>query len=235
MTTPAWQFDETAPSTVDYRDPGCAAAYDARHALHRDFEAEAATIQEALRLRAEDVLIDLGAGTGALALPLARACRRVYAVDPSPAMLARLAEKARAAGLANVSACAGGFLTYAHQGEPATAMISVAALHHLPDFWKQVALRRAAEMLRLGGRLWLYDVVFAFPPGDHPHHFDAFVGAIQARAGQALAGEAATHLREEFSTYEWVLIGMLERAGFRVDEVRRSDPMTAGYVCTRVR
>lgn len=233
MSLPRWQFDEAAAVGVDYRDPRLAAEYDAQHARYRDFEREALGIRQALRLGPEDTVVELGAGTGALAVPVARGCRRLYAVEPSPAMRARLEEKARAAGAENVVACEGSFLGYEHRGDPADAVYSVAALHHLPDFWKQVALCRAAALLRPGGRLYLFDVVFAFPAGEHARPFDAFVGAIRARAGEAFAAEAETHLRAEFSTFEWILTGMLERAGLRVDEVRRSDPMTAGYCCTR--
>lgn len=235
MPLPRWHLDEREPPGVDYRDPALAAAYDAQHARYRDFEREARGILEALRLGPADVVVELGAGTGALALPVARRCRHLHAVEPSPAMRARLEEKVRAAGLANLSAHAGGFLTYRHPGEPADAVYSVAALHHLPDFWKQLALRRAAELLRPGGRLWLFDVVFAFPPEEHARHLDAWVASIREKAGDAFAAEAETHVREEFSTFEWVLTGMLERAGFRVDEVRRGDPITAGYLCTRAR
>ena len=57
---------------------------------------------------------------------------------------------------------------------------------------------------------------------------------MRQRAGDEFAAEAETHLRDEFSTFEWVLTGMLERAGFRVDVVRRIDPLMAAYACTRV-
>jgi SAM-dependent methyltransferase len=235
MTLPAWHFVETVPRGVDYQDPRLAAEYDRQHARYRDFEREARGIGEALRLGTDDVVVELGAGTGALAVPLARGCRRLYAVEPSPAMLGRLEEKARAAGVANLVACPGGFLTYRHAGEPADAVYSVAALHHLPDFWKQLALRRAAELLRPDGRFYLFDVVFAFAPEEHARHLDAWVGSVREKAGEAFAAEVEAHVREEFSTFEWVLTGMLERAGFRVDEVRRNDPVTAGYLCTRLR
>ena len=56
--------------------------------------------------------------------------------------------------------CHGGFLTYEHEAEPADAMVSIAALHHLPDFWKLVGLTRAAEMLKAGGGFFLFDIVF---------------------------------------------------------------------------
>lgn len=46
----------------------------------------------------------------------------------------------------------GGFLTYQHQGPPLDAVVTQIALHHLPDFWKQIALLRIFDMLKEGGK-----------------------------------------------------------------------------------
>lgn len=56
------------------------------------------------RTQASDTLLDVGAGTGRFALPLARQVRRLIAVDPSAAMLAELGRAAAAAGIDNVTA-----------------------------------------------------------------------------------------------------------------------------------
>ena len=50
-----------------------------------------------------DTLIDVGAGGGRLALPLALHCRRVVAVEPSPSMCAVLRETAAEHNIDNVS------------------------------------------------------------------------------------------------------------------------------------
>ena len=48
-------------------------------------------------------LLDVGCGTGALALAAAGRCRHVYCLDYSPVMLQTLEQNARAAGIANYS------------------------------------------------------------------------------------------------------------------------------------
>lgn len=48
------------------------------------------------------MVLDVGAGTGRYALPLAKLAQHVTALDPSPAMLARLGEKMRAQSVTNI-------------------------------------------------------------------------------------------------------------------------------------
>jgi hypothetical protein len=48
-------------------------------------------------------------------------------------------------------------------------------------------------------------------------------------------GDFETHVREEYSTYAWVLEGFLERAGFEIVESTLSDPEYAEYLCTPAR
>jgi len=46
--------------------------------------------------------------------------------------------------------------------------------------------------------------------------------------------ELEAHVRNEHSTFTWLLEPMLERAGFRIHEVWQSDSRTyAQYLCTR--
>ena len=67
---------------------------------------------EALRSRLipGETLLDIGAGGGRLALPLALTCRSVTAVEPSPSMCAVLRETASEYGIKNVSIVESGWL-----------------------------------------------------------------------------------------------------------------------------
>jgi cyclopropane fatty-acyl-phospholipid synthase-like methyltransferase len=124
-----------------------------------------------LGLGEQSTLVDLGAGTGTLALAAAAHCRKVVAVDVSAEMVAATKKKKKAIGLgvANVECVHAGFLSYQRRGVPVDFVYSRNALHHLPEFWKAVALERVSLMLRPGGILRLRDIVWrAVRPQDTP-------------------------------------------------------------------
>jgi len=60
-------------------------------------------IQARLDITKNTSILDVGAGTGVLTIPLARLAGRVSAVEPSPGMLARLKTSARRARLDNIA------------------------------------------------------------------------------------------------------------------------------------
>ncbi len=231
---PGWSFDEYAPVGVDYNNQEQADAYDAVHQRFRRYDEEAAAIIKQLGLGPASTVIDMGAGTGAFAVHAARHVKRVYAVDVSETMLERCREKARKAGVRNIRCRVGGFLTYRHNDAPVDAMVSVAALHHLPDFWKQIGLRRAAAMLKTGGKFFLFDIVFPAGPQDLDQQIRSWVQSIRKKAGPRLAMEAEVHLRKEHSTYDWVMEGLLQRAGFRITRKHSGEGFQTSYVCARV-
>lgn len=230
---PSWQYDERSKAGVDYSDASIAADYDKQHARFRDFEKDARLIMQRIDLKPEHTVIDLGCGTGAFAIPAAGKCRKVYAVDISQAMLDRCAEKATAAGLSNIVTCRAGFLTYEHREEPVDAIVSDVALHHLPDFWKAVAFKRMYDMLKPGGKLYLFDVIFSFPVESYREKFDNWVNSMRENAGQSMAEETIVHIRDEYSTFDWVIEGMIGRAGFTIEQKLSDFPHTLTYVSVR--
>lgn len=231
--TPAWLYGEFRHSGVDYADNGIAARYDENHQRFRDFEKEAEGILARLKIGRHQSVLDFGCGTGAFVLTAARKCRKVHAVDVSSAMLDRCREKATSLGLTNIEFHQAGFLTHVHQDEPVDGIVSVAALHHLPDFWKAVALQRMYGMLKPGGRLFLFDIVFPALAEGYEVGISGWLNGIREKAGERMAGEAVVHIRDEHSTFDWVLEGMLERAGFCVKEKDSAPGFSMTYICER--
>jgi len=229
---PAWLYNEMKPCGVNYNSPTLARSYDTTHGQFRDYRQEAEEIVARLQLDDSATVIDMGCGTGAFALHTAAHCARVYAVDVSKAMLRHARRKAHKAGIDNIEFHHGGFLTYDHGAEPVDAISSIAVLHHLPDFWKLVGLRRLASMLKPGGRLFLFDVVFSFGIAEYERRIDRFIRETREQMGPGGRNESETHIREEYSTCDWIMEGLLERAGFRVETADYRNDFLAAYLCT---
>ena len=229
MTAPGWLFDEAAHAGPEHLDPAYVAGYDRKTGF------DVTPDLEILPLERTTTLVDLGAGTGILALAASPRCRRVVAVDPSPAMLAALREKAERAGAANVDCVRAGFLTYEHAGEPPDVVYTRNALHHLPDFWKGLALERVGTLLRPGGILRLRDIAYSFEPHEAEAAVEAWLAAAPARPEEGWTrAELEEHLRSEHSTFTWLLEPMLERAGFEIVEAEYAQSRAyAAYTCVR--
>ncbi len=229
MSLPSWHWQEFIQRGTDYNNLAEVEAYDARMGRLRDVEGGLRRVLATLRLAPDDEVLEIGTGTGAFALAAARVCRHVYACDVSEMMLAYAQQKAAQQGIANASFHAGGFLTYEHTGEPVSAVVSQLALHHLPDFWKGVALTRVAQLLRPAGRFYLEDIIFSVSPGQHAEAFDAAI----AGAPEESRGNWERHLAHEFSTCDWIMEGLLTRAGLTIAERTYSGGVHASYLCVK--
>ena len=200
---------------------------DASHVSRYDEKEDAGAADEvrllqSLGLSPESTVVDLGAGTGQFALAAAEAFGRVIAVDPSPVMLRLLREKA-AERSARLEIVEGGFLTYDHAGEPPDLVYSRYALHHLPDFWKAIALGRIRRMLRPQAILRLWDVVYHFTPDDAEDRIEKWCATGSTNDGEWSRAELEEHVRDENSTFTWLLEPMMLQAGFEIRDASYSD------------
>ena len=125
------------------------------------FQRLAARVLEAADPRPDDVVVDLGAGTGLLSLALAARVERIVAVDFAPEMLRRLAERAVSSGMHNVQTCEADLRQLPLEDESATLVVSNYAFHHLGRTDKELALAEARRVLAPGGRLVVCDMMFA--------------------------------------------------------------------------
>jgi len=230
---PGWLLDELASAGRENLDAAHVARYDIKE--DADAGSEIALLQD-LGLNEGSTLLDMGAGTGQLALAAAPVCGLVIAVDISPVMLARLRAEVAARALANVDCVRAGFLTYEHAGELVDFAYSRYALHHLPDFWKAIALTRLNQVLRPGGVLRLWDVVYEFEPHDAPRQLEAWcsTGGVSVNS-EWTREEIEEHVRDEHSTFTWLLEAMIVRAGFEIEDASYSDDrVSARYVLRKV-
>ena len=110
---------------------------------------------------ADDLVVDLGAGTGLLALALAPRVAEVVAVDISEGMLDKLSEAAARSGIDTIALVHADLRRLPLEDESATLVVSNYAFHHLDDAGKELALAEAWRILRPGGRLVVCDMMFS--------------------------------------------------------------------------
>jgi SAM-dependent methyltransferase len=229
---PGWFPDELPHAGPEHLDPSYVATYDRKAAF--DPSADLVTLRT-LGLNEFSVVVDFGAGTGTFALAVAPYCRRVVAVEVSPVMLGEIRAGIERSGLSNVEPIHAGLLSYGHHGDAPDFVYSRNTLHHLPDFWKAIALTRVNAMLRPGGVMLLHDLVYSFDPSDAASTLEAWFSRAVANPEEGYTGdELRTHVREEFSTFSWLLEPMLERAGFEIRQVTHRPSKTySAYVCAK--
>lgn len=231
---PSWHFDEMQHTGADFSDPKIVKAYDDRMQRLRNIPQEIEIAQNALQLTSGHILIEIGVGTGEFATALSSYCKEVIATDISTSMLDYAREKAASRGRTNIRFVQAGFLTYEHSGEPADAVISQLALHHLPDFWKTIALKRIYSLLKKGGKFFLRDIVFPSNLENYAPFFDQFIDHVKKTAGDDMALGTANHIKKEFSTLDWIMEGMIYRAGFSIVQKNLPDgSVMATYLCVK--
>jgi len=110
-------------------------------------------------LTGAEVVVDLGCGTGEVALRIAPMAKEVIGVDIAPRMVARLEERARQLGYTNVR----GRVASLEELELAPASVDLVVsnyvFHHLSDAAKQEALARIARWLRPAGQVVIGDMM----------------------------------------------------------------------------
>lgn len=147
-------------------------------------------------------------------------------------MLDVLQAKINDSDLSNVDVAQSGFLTYQHQGRNADFVYSRYALHHLPDFWKAMALHRIRGMLQPGGVFRLWDVVYHFEPTEAEDRLESWCSSVGNDGEDKWSrADIEDHIREEHSTFAWLLEPMIERCNFTIEDVEYSpDGFFARYI-----
>ena len=227
-----WLYNEFTQTGKDYSSKEEVALYDESHAKFRDAHKESNEILSRLAVKPGQSLIDFGCGTGVFAIEAAKRGLKVFAVDVSSAMLAYAQSKAIESGVDSIIFIEGGFLTYQHESGPVDYVTTSFCFHHLPDYWKAIALKNIYNILKEKGRLFIQDVVIE--EANSIENINAFIESQEELGGEFLRVDAIEHFRDEFSTYDWIVEGMLERAGFTVVAKESIESLIGRYVCGKI-
>lgn len=141
------RFTRTAEAFGDY-----AVSYRARFAE---------SLMRLVGVGSSDRVIDLACGPGTLALRFAPEVRRVYALDLTPAMIARARQTAVKDGLSNLEFTLGDAQGLPFPDRSFDVAVTSYSLHHIPDSARVVC--EMARVVKPGGRVGIIDI---FAPED---------------------------------------------------------------------
>lgn len=164
----------TPPTTEQIRDAWDALAAD----FDRTTTALTMSFGEQLLARVEPgpdtELLDVGTGSGALAIPAARQGARVVAVDLAPAMIERLTARAQAEGLTRLEGRVMDGQALELADDAADVAVSLNGVSLFPDL--RAGLRELVRVVRPGGTV----LIAAFGAPQKAEFLAFFMGAMQA-------------------------------------------------------
>ena len=216
-----WYYNERGQIGLD---KAVASIYDVDH--DRDARARAALtmlgVQKGWRVA------DIGCGSGIMACEAAEFGAEVDAIDISPAMLALAELEARDRKLV-IRTQSAGLLSFAYEPNSYDLIVSEFTLHHLPDFWKAVAMSRIFGALKPGACFFLRYIVFVCTPDGRDRDIAQWADFNIKNHGFS-RNSVVTHMRDEHSTFGWVIERMLTDIGFTLVSADYHAPLHGTYV-----
>ena len=135
----------------------------------REAEERPDELFEALALRADQTLCDIGAGNGYHALRYAPRVERVFAVEIQPELLVELRRRAREAGIENIETVHGTIIDPMLEAASCDLILLVDTYHEFSEPTAMLDVMRKA--LRPGGRLAIVEFRAEDPDSNiHKHH-----------------------------------------------------------------
>lgn len=233
MTPSQWQYNELQQVGVNYSNFEEVAKYDARMQKLRDIKSEIDKLIAITSPTAESTVLEIGVGTGEFAIAVSKLAKKVVAVDVSMAMLDYAQKKAVEKNIHNIEFHNAGFLTFNDSPEQFDIIFTQLALHHLPDFWKFVALRKINTLLKKGGKFFLKDVIYPSNIKDYDAFFAEIITAVKDSGAAEFIEEYIVHIREEFSTLDWIMEDILTKAGFSILRMDVENNIIYNYLCEK--
>jgi 2-polyprenyl-3-methyl-5-hydroxy-6-metoxy-1,4-benzoquinol methylase len=216
-----WYYNERGRIGLE---PAVASIYD----RHDDNDLRARAALTMLGVKKGWRVADIGCGNGVLATEAALMGAEVDAIDISPAMIA-LAEVYARDRRAPVRTQSAGLLSFAYQPNSYDLIVSEFTLHHLPDFWKAVAMARIFAALKPGANFYLRDIVFVSMPDGCERSVEQWAD-FNIKNHDFARDSVVTHMRDEYSTFGWVMERMLTEVGFNLISADYHAPLHGTYL-----
>lgn len=223
-----WYYNDRRQIGLDFGTDDPAASYIDRQ---RESTTRARATLKMLGVKPGWRIADIGCGSGILACEAAKMGAMVDAIDISPAML-KLTEVHAADLGVTLNTQTTGFLSFDYAPGSFDLIVSEYALHHLPDFWKAVALTRVFNALKPGGQFLLRDVVFNCTPDGVERTVEQWTDFI-VKNHSFSREDVAIHMRDEHSTFGWVIEGLLKAARFALLSTDYQAPIYATYLAQK--
>jgi len=64
-------------------------------------------------------------------------------------------------------------------------------------------------------------------------NIETWINRLSAIGGEDLVKDIKEHIKKEFSTFGWIMEGLLIKAGFQIDKSEYIDGVIARYICTK--
>lgn len=154
----------------------------------------------ALALKSDQVVADIGSGTGYFTVRLARSAAKVYGSDIEPDMVSYLDKRAAREGLKNIVAIKAS-ADSPNLPEPVDLILIVDTYHHIGN--REAYFRRLATSLKPGGRIAIIDFKPDSPdgPGKEFRFTPEQIEAEMSAAGYKLAARYDFLPRQNFLVF----------------------------------
>lgn len=196
----------------------------------------------------DDVVLDIGTGTGELALKIAPKVKKVIGIDISGEMLNLAREKARQENIKNVEFRLGSF-TAPNVAEKFVIIVSNLAFEWVSDQDKRPAIKMMSSLLIESGKIVLGERMLFFDPKNAPEEVKNALREQMAKLtgksveqlekeGLELAKKYQAEINEVVKSHQEIqfraenLKKLLEENGFAVEKAEEFTPMF-GIICAR--
>lgn len=228
-----WYYNEFKQTGINFENEEEVKQYDEKYKITRNLDMESEMISNAIDLKSDSVILEIGTGTGEMAIRLSKLCKKVYACDVSKPMLDYAGKKAKNLGIENIEFIHAGFCNFEIKPEYFDAVVTQLALHHLPDFWKSVALNRIYSSLKKGGRFFLLDSILSFDVSEYNEVIKNVIDFAEKKMGKRIASEIIVNIRDEFPTYDWIIENHIQKSGLTILNKTKYTDIMASYLCIK--